>query len=146
QTLEAAAMRLAFERRRTDLLSGLSDVVSEMKTARETSDVRRYLATDTAYHHVLSGCCDSPLITEAKERYGDKIAALRNHHALNPSTPFPPLWSMSRWAIGSPPPKLTMRCWCLTAISSGPKRPMPPGSRISQRQDRDAEAAGATVS
>ncbi len=32
----------------------------------------------------LFTCCDSPLIAEAYERYGGKIAALRNHLAVKP--------------------------------------------------------------
>ena len=84
QTLESTAMRLAFERRLTDLVQGLSDVVSEMEAARAAGDIRAYLAADTAYHHVLFACCDSPLIAEAYDRYSGKIAALRNHLAAKP--------------------------------------------------------------
>jgi DNA-binding GntR family transcriptional regulator len=84
QTLEAAAMRLAFDRRRSDLVVALSGVVADMEAARGTGDMRRYLAADTAYHRVLFTCCESALIAEAYERYGGKIAALRNHLAAKP--------------------------------------------------------------
>lgn len=84
QTLELTAMRLAFERRPEDLSQGLSNVVSAMETARADGDIRAYLAADTAYHHVLFACCDSPLIAEAYDRYAGKIAALRNHLAAKP--------------------------------------------------------------
>jgi DNA-binding GntR family transcriptional regulator len=84
QTLESGAMRLAYERRPTDLVEGLSGVVREMEAARTTGDIRAYLAADTAYHHVLFACCDSPLIAEAYDRYAGKIAALRNHLAAKP--------------------------------------------------------------
>ncbi len=84
QTLESAAMRLAFERRPTDLVEGLSGVVCEMERSRAQNNVRAYLSADTAYHRVLFACCDSPLMAEAYERYGGKIAALRNHLAAKP--------------------------------------------------------------
>lgn len=84
QTLETAAMRLAFERRPANLVEGLSTVVSQMERSRVQNDVRAYLGADTAYHRVLFTCCDSPLIAEAYERYGGKIAALRNHLAVKP--------------------------------------------------------------
>jgi DNA-binding GntR family transcriptional regulator len=84
QTLESAAMRLAFERRPADLVKGLSSVVSKMEAARAAGDMRAYLAADTAYHHILFACCDSPLIAEAYDRYAGKIAALRNHLAAKP--------------------------------------------------------------
>ena len=84
QTLEFAAMQLAFERRPADLVEGLSAVVAEMERSRAENDVRAYLSADTDYHRVLFACCDSPMLAEAYERYGGKIAALRTHLAAKP--------------------------------------------------------------
>jgi DNA-binding GntR family transcriptional regulator len=84
QTLETAAMRLAFERRPADLVEGLSEVVCEMERSRAENNVRAYLSADTDYHRVLFVCSNSPMLAEAYERYGGKIAALRTHLAAKP--------------------------------------------------------------
>ena len=83
-TLEAAAMRLAFERNPKGLVEGLAGVTRRMEKARAAGDMRDYLAADTSYHQVLFDACGNPLIAGAYGMHNGKISALRNHLAAKP--------------------------------------------------------------
>jgi DNA-binding GntR family transcriptional regulator len=85
QTLEAAALRMAFERDPEGLLNGLTAVVGRMRQGREAGDVKAYLAADTAYHGVFFRCCQNRLFMETYELMETKIAALRTHLSVKPS-------------------------------------------------------------
>jgi DNA-binding GntR family transcriptional regulator len=85
QTLEAAALRMAFERDRDGLVTGLAAVVERMRQSREAGDVKAYLAADTAYHRVFFRCCRNHLFMETYELMETKIAALRTHLSSRPS-------------------------------------------------------------
>lgn len=83
-TLEAAALRLAFERDRKALLEGLKGTVMEMERARAARNTRAYLNADTAFHEVFFKACDNPLLADTYSIYLGKIAALRTHLAGKP--------------------------------------------------------------
>lgn len=83
-TLEATALRLAFERDRSGLLSGLTSIVREMEAARNARDMRGYLNSDTAFHQVFFRACGNPLLADTYGIYLGKIAAVRTHLAVKP--------------------------------------------------------------
>jgi DNA-binding GntR family transcriptional regulator len=84
QTLESAALRMAFERDLDRLIAGLGKVVDEMTKAREKSDTKGYLAQDTAYHNVFFQCCGNRLFVDTYDLMQAKIAALRTHLSVKP--------------------------------------------------------------
>jgi DNA-binding GntR family transcriptional regulator len=83
-TLEAAALRFAFERDRKGLLDGLKGTVRVMERARAAHDMRAYLNADTAFHEIFFKSCDNPLLADNYSIYLGKIAALRTHLAVKP--------------------------------------------------------------
>ncbi|MFO1151734.1 MAG: GntR family transcriptional regulator [Alsobacter sp.] len=84
QTLEAAALKHAFERNRATLVQGLVAATERMRAARGRGDVRDYLAADTAFHQVFFATCGNGLLAEVYNLYNGKIAALRTHLAGKP--------------------------------------------------------------
>jgi DNA-binding GntR family transcriptional regulator len=83
-TLEAAALRLAFERDRDGLVQGLTGTVLEMEKARAAHDTRAYLNADTAFHEIFFQTCGNPLLADTYAIYVGKIAAVRTHLAVKP--------------------------------------------------------------
>jgi DNA-binding GntR family transcriptional regulator len=83
-TLEAAALRLAFERDRDGLLQGLTGTVLEMEKARAAHDPRAYLNADTVFHEIFFRTCGNPLLADTYAIYVGKIAAVRTHLAVKP--------------------------------------------------------------
>ena len=83
-TLEAAALRLAFERDRERLLRGLNGTVADMEKARLAHNTRAYLNADTAFHEVFFQTCGNPLLADTYAIYIGKIAAVRTHLAVKP--------------------------------------------------------------
>ncbi len=83
-TLEATALRLAFERERPGLVKGLTVIVRDMEAARQGRDMRSYLNADTAYHQVFFRKCGNPLLADTYRIYLGKIAAVRTHLAVKP--------------------------------------------------------------
>lgn len=83
-TLEAAALRLAFERNRSGLIEGLKATVVEMEKARSAHNTRAYLNADTAFHEVFFRTCGNPLLADTYSIYVGKIAAVRTHLSVKP--------------------------------------------------------------
>jgi DNA-binding GntR family transcriptional regulator len=83
-TLEAAALRLAFERDRDGLLRGLRGIVADMERARLAHNTRAYLNADTSFHEVFFRTCGNPLLADTYAIYVGKIAAVRTHLAVKP--------------------------------------------------------------
>lgn len=83
-TLEAAALRFAFERNRGKLLDGLRQCVAAMEKARAARDVRAYLTADTAFHDVFFKTCGNTYLADTYALYAGKIASLRTHLAAKP--------------------------------------------------------------
>jgi DNA-binding GntR family transcriptional regulator len=84
QTLEAAALRLAVERRPKDLVDELREVVGEMEAARARKDTKAYLQADTRFHRTFFRHCGNSYLVDTYELHVGKIAALRTHLAVKP--------------------------------------------------------------
>lgn len=84
QTLESAALRMAFDRDRNRLIAELAAVVEHMHATRAQGDVKAYLAQDTAYHNVFFQCCQNQLFLDTYDLMQAKIAALRTHLSVRP--------------------------------------------------------------
>lgn len=84
QTLEAAALQMAFGRDRAALIEGLGAVVADMRQAQAEGDIKRYLALDTAYHNLFFQHCGNRLFKETYDLLVTKIAALRTHLSGKP--------------------------------------------------------------
>ena len=83
-TLEAAALKLAWQRHPNDLVRALRNVVAKMEAARLARNMRGYLDADTAYHEVFFEACGNPLLAQSYGNYLGKIAALRTHLSVKP--------------------------------------------------------------
>jgi DNA-binding GntR family transcriptional regulator len=83
-TLEAAALKLAWQRHPNDVVSALRNVVAKMEAARLARNMRGYLDADTAYHEVFFEACGNPLLAQSYGNYLGKIAALRTHLSVKP--------------------------------------------------------------
>jgi DNA-binding GntR family transcriptional regulator len=84
QTLEAAALRLAVERRPTELAKEVRAIVSDMGSARKTNDTKAYLHADTRFHQAFFRRCGNDYLVDTYELHIGKIAALRTHLAVKP--------------------------------------------------------------
>ena len=83
-TLEAAALKLAWQRHPNDVVRALRNVVAKMEAARLARNMRGYLDADTAYHEVFFEACGNPLLAQSYGNYLGKIAALRTHLSVKP--------------------------------------------------------------
>ncbi|MFL5260566.1 MAG: GntR family transcriptional regulator [Hyphomicrobiales bacterium] len=83
-TLEAAALKLAWQRHPDALVRGLRAVLAKMEASRAQRNMRAYLNADTAYHEVFFETCGNPLLAQSYANYLGKIAALRTHLSVKP--------------------------------------------------------------
>ena len=84
QTLETAALEMAFDRNRARLVADLRHVVRDMEKARSRKDRRAYLTADTSYHEVFFAHCGNSYLHDTYALHVGKVAALRTHLALKP--------------------------------------------------------------
>ena len=84
QAIETAAFELALKRSPDALADDMARVVSEMKSARQAGNERRYLELDTEFHHLIFVHAGNDYLTSSYTRYVGKIAALRTHLAKLP--------------------------------------------------------------
>jgi len=84
QTLETAALMMAFKRRPKDLADELDAIIREMETARAKDDTKAYLRADTRFHQVFFRHCGNGYLIDTYELHIGKIAALRTHLAAKP--------------------------------------------------------------
>jgi DNA-binding GntR family transcriptional regulator len=84
QTLEAAALQMAYRRNRAGLIAGLSAVLGDMDTAWSRRDRRAYLRADTSYHEVSFAHCGNSYLRDTYALLVGKVAALRTHLAVKP--------------------------------------------------------------
>ncbi|WP_299792989.1 GntR family transcriptional regulator [uncultured Marivita sp.] len=84
QAIETAAFELALKRSPNALADDMARVVSEMKSARQAGNERRYLELDTEFHHLIFFHAGNDYLTSSYTRYVGKIAALRTHLAKLP--------------------------------------------------------------
>lgn len=84
QAIETAAFELALKCSPNALADDMARVVSEMKSARQAGNERRYLELDTEFHHLIFFHAGNDYLTSSYTRYVGKIAALRTHLAKLP--------------------------------------------------------------
>jgi DNA-binding GntR family transcriptional regulator len=84
QTLEAAALQMAFERDSSGLIAGLRAVLGDMEYAWSRKDRRAYLQADTSYHEVFFAHCGNSYLRDTYALHVGKVAALRTHLAVKP--------------------------------------------------------------
>lgn len=84
QTLEAAALQMAYQRDRDHLVAGLGAVLADMEKARSRQDRRAYLRADTSYHEVFFAHCGNSYLRDTYALHVGKVAALRTHLAIKP--------------------------------------------------------------
>ncbi len=84
QAIEMAGFELALKRNPEGLASEITQVVADMKRARDSGDEKRYLALDTEFHNVIFTHAANDYLSASYTRYIGKIAALRTHLAKLP--------------------------------------------------------------
>jgi DNA-binding GntR family transcriptional regulator len=111
--LEMAALRLAAERNRDELVRRWARHVAAMKTAMEAGEGRRYSRTDGEFHKVLFDLAANPFLDDAGQSFSAKMAAVRNRLGAQPEHMARSLPSMSSWVSSngttSPLPALLER-------------------------------------
>jgi DNA-binding GntR family transcriptional regulator len=82
--LETAALRLAVERGRSDLIRKWRRFVEGMTTALREHDARSYSRFDGEFHQTLFRLADNPFLTAAGQAFAAKMAAVRNRLGAHP--------------------------------------------------------------
>lgn len=81
QAIETAAFDLAIKRSPDNLANDMEATVTKMEAAQNRGDMKRYLALDTEFHHLIFKHCQNTYLSASYERYIGKISALRTHLA-----------------------------------------------------------------
>jgi DNA-binding GntR family transcriptional regulator len=84
QTLEAAALNFAIERRPQALAEEITAIVGDMGSARSRGDTKAYLHADTRFHQAFFRHCGNSYLVDTYGLHIGKIAALRTHLAAKP--------------------------------------------------------------
>jgi len=82
--MEIAALRLAAERNRDELVQRWTRHVAAMKTAMEAGEGRRYSRSDGEFHQVLFDLAANPFLDAAGQSFSAKMAAVRNRLGAQP--------------------------------------------------------------
>ena len=82
--LETAALRLAVERARGDLVRQWQRFVEGMTTALEDKDAKSYSRIDGEFHQTLFRLAANPFLTAAGQAFAAKMAAVRNRLGAHP--------------------------------------------------------------
>ena len=82
--LETAALRLAVERARGDLVRQWQLFVEGMTTALEDKDAKSYSRIDGEFHQTLFRLAANPFLTAAGQAFAAKMAAVRNRLGAHP--------------------------------------------------------------
>jgi DNA-binding GntR family transcriptional regulator len=82
--LETAALRLAVERARGDLVRQWQRFVDGMTTALREQDARSYSRIDGEFHQTLFRLAANPFLTAAGQAFAAKMAAVRNRLGAHP--------------------------------------------------------------
>ncbi|KZK92988.1 Transcriptional regulator NanR [Pseudovibrio sp. Ad46] len=77
--LERAALQLAYERNKVELVKRLSAIREEMVPAKEKDDISRYLQLDIEFHRVMFDLCKNRYLIKGYSLIEAKIAAIRTH-------------------------------------------------------------------
>lgn len=82
--LETAALRLAIERNRGDLIKHWKRLVTAMTAALRDGDAKRYSQCDGEFHQILFGLAANPFLPAAGQSFAAKMAAVRNRLGAQP--------------------------------------------------------------
>ena len=82
--LETAALGLAIERARGELVGDWKRLVAAMASAIKAGDPRRYSQNDGAFHQALFTHAANPFLAAAGQSFAAKMAAVRNHLGAQP--------------------------------------------------------------
>lgn len=82
--LETAALRLAIERNRGDLIKRWKRVVTAMTAALRDGDAKRYSKCDGEFHQILFRLAANPFLAAAGQSFAAKMAAVRNRLGAQP--------------------------------------------------------------
>ena len=82
--LETAALRLAIERKRDDLIKRWKRLVADMKAALRNEDAKRYSRCDGEFHQIMFTLADNPYLASAGQSFSAKMAAVRNRLGAQP--------------------------------------------------------------
>jgi DNA-binding GntR family transcriptional regulator len=76
--LETAALRLAIERGRDDVVRQWHRLIEAMTAALRDEDAKRYSRCDGEFHQTLFRLAANPYLTAAHQAFAAKVAAVRN--------------------------------------------------------------------
>ena len=82
--LENAALRLAVERNRDELMKRWKRHVAAMKAAMADGDGKRYSRSDGDFHQTLFDLAANPFLDAAGQSFSSKMAAVRNRLGSQP--------------------------------------------------------------
>jgi DNA-binding GntR family transcriptional regulator len=82
--LETAALRLAIERGRDDLVRDWQRLIEAMTATLSQEDTKRYSRCDFDFHQTLFRLAANPYLTAAHQAFAAKIAAVRNRLGAQP--------------------------------------------------------------
>jgi len=82
--LETAALRLAIERKRDDLIKHWKRLVADMTAALHNEDAKRYSRCDGEFHQIMFTLADNPYLGAAGQSFSAKMAAVRNRLGAQP--------------------------------------------------------------
>lgn len=82
--LETAALRLATERHRSDLIRHWKRLVAAMTAALRDEDAKHYSQCDGEFHQTLFNLAANPFLAAAGQSFSAKMAAVRNRLGAQP--------------------------------------------------------------
>jgi DNA-binding GntR family transcriptional regulator len=82
--LETAALRLAIERGRDDLVRQWQRLIEAMTAALGAQDAKRYSRCDGEFHQTLFRLAANPYLTAAHQAFAAKMATVRNRLGAQP--------------------------------------------------------------
>lgn len=82
--LETAALRLAIERNRDDLIKYWKGIVSDMAPALRDKDAKRYSRCDGEFHQTMFTLAGNPFLGAAGQSFSAKMTAVRNRLGCQP--------------------------------------------------------------
>jgi DNA-binding GntR family transcriptional regulator len=82
--LETAALRLAIQRNRTNLIANWKRLVATMTTALRDGDAKTYSSADGEFHRLMIELADNPFLAAAAQSFSAKMDTVRNRQGSRP--------------------------------------------------------------
>lgn len=77
--MESLALDMALRNNRDQLIADLDDVYTEMRTAHEKDEFKRYLELDTEFHAAFFNRAENPYVKASYQMAASKVATIRTH-------------------------------------------------------------------